>query len=291
MSFSLSNCRGGIALPICLALHLALLGSAQGAIVVDFEDIGLAPSSYLKGPAPGAQGPDGVEKVGQYMSHGVGFSNTYSYFYDPNYESWSGFAISSTTDTTTRGWGNQFSAFPGSGADLSSNYGVGYVSNWGLELSEVNDLRQLPSIYLPANMQVQSAMISNTTYAALAMKKGEFVAPPFTDGDYFKLSVFGIDANDQLLSSSVDFILADYRGGSEYILDVWETLDLTPLAGAQSLHFNLTSKVDPSNMLHPTYFAIDNLTLSAVPEPSGLVLLTGLGLGLARRRSRATRKC
>ena len=288
MSIGLSVARVCVALPLCLALHLALLGSVQADLLVDFEDITLAPNSYLKGPAPGAVGVDGVQKVGQYMSRGVGFSNTYSYFQNPTYESWDGFAISSMTDATTAGVGNQFSSFAGSGADGSSNYGIAYVNGWRPEMSGVDDLRQLPSIYLPPNMQVQSAMFSNTTYAAFSMKDGDFFADAFTEGDYFRLSVFGIGANDQVLGSSVDLMLADYRDGAKFILGGWETLDLTSLAGAQSLHFDLSSKVDPRAMQHPTYFAMDNLTLSAVPEPSGLLLLTCMGLGLAFRRSRAS---
>lgn len=296
--FALRIC---VALPLCGALYFALPRSACAAIVVDFEDFNLAPESYMKGPAPDAEIQVGVygeeEAVGRFTSQGVGFSNSYT----PAYGSWSGFAISTTTDTTTEGYGNQFSAITGSGAGDSSHYGVafGYMDAGFFDSSDVGQLRQLPSIYLPANMQAQSTMITNTTYAALSMQNGDGFGKAFggasgTDPDFFKLTVYGIGADNQVLGSSVDFMLADYQSAGsdqDYILKSWARLDLTPLAGAQSLHFNLASSdLGDWGMNTPSYFAIDNLTVSAVPEPSGLALLTCLGLGLTLRRCRANRQ-
>lgn len=299
MTIGLPVRRVCVVLSLCLILHLVQIDSSQGAIVIDFEDFTLAPKSHLNGPTPDAvtvTNPFGEpEKVGLFMSHGVGFSNSYN----PQYGSWSGFAITNETDTKTLGWpANEFSAFAGSGVGGSSNYGVAHGFNdAGFDNSDLNQLRQLPSIYLPENTQVQSAMVTNTTWAALAMEEGYGAADKFggTSGneqDYFKLTVFGIGAGNGVLSSSVEFVLADYRfddSADDYIINRWSTLDLTGLAAAHSLHFSLTSSDNHPmyGMNTPAYFAIDNLTLSAVPEPSGLVLLTCLGLGFAFRRSRA----
>jgi hypothetical protein len=63
-------------------------------------------------------------------------------------------------------------------------------------------------------------------------------------------------------------------GSNSYIIDTWQTLDLSSLAGSQSLVFGLqSSDNDPVyGMNTPAYFAVDNLVLST-PEPTGVVLL------------------
>lgn len=287
MSIGLSVVRVCLGLSLCLGMHLAPLASVHADIVmVDFEEFDLGSDGYLN-RTPGTD-PTGVEQAGLFISdQGVGFSNSYSYFSDSKYEFWSGFAISDHTDALTPGVLNQYSAILGSGADNSLNYAVAYVNNWGVDTSVADDLRRLPSIQLPQNLQANSMMVTNTTYAFMAIKKGDDGNNPawarkFGDTDYLKLTVFGIDSNNQVLS--VDFMLADYLSRDSFILEDWASLDLTPLANAQSLHFNLES----SDPFTPTYFAMDNLTLSAVPEPSGLLLLTCMGLGLAFRRSRSS---
>lgn len=304
MSIGLSVARVCVGLSLCLGMNLAPLDSVHAAIVVDFEEFVLGSDGYLNGPAPEAVRHDGdngdYEDVGQYKSQGVGFSNINGL--SKPFAYWSGFAISNHVDSQTAGWGNQYSAFPGSGDGPSSQYGVAYVSGvWEFNSSDADKLRQLPSIYIPPNMQADSMMISNTTYAALSMENGGEGAKKFggvegRDADYFKLTVFGIDSNNQVLGDSVDFMLADYRSANsedDYVLNRWKRLDLALLAGAQSLHFNLessdTSIFGGTTYLNtPSYFAIDNLKLSAVPEPSGLLLLACMGLGLAFRRARAS---
>ncbi len=59
----------------------------------------------------------------------------------------------------------------------------------------------------------------------------------------------------------VDFYLANFLGSNSYIINTWQTLDLSYLAGAESLQFGLSSADnDPTyDMNTPAYFAIDNL--------------------------------
>ena len=59
----------------------------------------------------------------------------------------------------------------------------------------------------------------------------------------------------------VDFYLANFLGSNSYIINTWQTLDLSSLAGAESLQFGLSSADnDPTyGMNTPAYFAIDNL--------------------------------
>jgi hypothetical protein len=138
-------------------------------------------------------------------------------------------------------------------------------------------------------------MVTNTTYAALSMLQGDGFAKKFggtsgDDPDWFKLTVYGTDTTGNVLSNAVSLFLADYRDASDYIVDQWTLLDLSPLADAHRLYFNLTSSdVGDYGMNTPGYFAIDNISMTTVPEPSSLALLCGAGIVGAiwthRRRS------
>ena len=75
------------------------------------------------------------------------------------------------------------------------------------------------------------------------------------------------------MGPTVDFYLANFLGGNAYIVNTWQSINLTALAGAESLVFGLiSSDNDPTyGMNTPAYFAADNLvTGSAVPEPSSV---------------------
>jgi len=276
----------------------AIGGTSRGEIVVDFEDLtpttlytGPGGGYYWKGPASNAHDePDpwgGTQRVGTFQSRGVAFVNRYNATYD----SWSGFAYSNTTDTTTAGYTNQFSAYAGSGRGPGNdNYGVAFGYLDSLNPNDADQLQKLPWIELPVGYYVQSAYVTNTTYAALSMLNGDsfakkFGGPSGNDPDWFKLSVYGTDASGTPLGNSVELYLADYRfsnNAQDYIVSEWTLLDLSPLSGARRLYFNLSSSdVGLWGMNTPGYFAIDNLTLSEVPEPSAFVLLCGAGITLA----------
>lgn len=271
-----------------LAIMLSGLTSVP-AETVDFEDehLNLDLGSYWNGPDPNGEevtGPyGGTIREGSFESGGVEFINRYN----ETFESWSGFAYSNTTDNTTAGFTNQYSAYTGSGyGSGDDNYGVafGYDDTLGSNApNDVSELEVLPYFELPDGATIESAYVTNTTYAALSMLNGDsfakqFGGPTGDDSDWFKLTVFGSDANSKPLSDTVDFYLADYRfedNSEDYIVDKWTNVDLSDLAGAERLYFNTSSSdVGDFGMNTPGYFAIDNITYQPVPEPSTLVLLT-----------------
>lgn len=237
-----------------LVVLFVTVGLSQAAIS-NFENLALAPESYW----------NGSDGSGGFTSGDAFFVNTYN----TTYGSWDGFVYSNKTDTTTPGYGNQYSAVTGGGVDGSANYGVSY--HWGSSV-----------ITFEQDSVVTGAFFTNTTYAYLAMLNGEFPATAFGQDDWFKLTITGKNA-DGVTTNAVDFYLADGTN----IVNEWTWVDLADLGVVASLEFSLSSTDnDPMwGMNTPAYFAIDNLT-TAVPEPATMALL-GLGMLVMRRKQNA----
>ena len=269
------------------------------AETVTFEDLTVPSDGYWRGPALNGVDEEIVDETygysstictGSFTSGGVQFVNRYN----KSWGSWGGFGYSNRTDTTTAGSSNQYSAFPGSGCDASRNYAIAYGYSNEVDRSNANQLQQLPYVVLPNGLNIQSISVTNTTYAALSMQNGDSFAKRFgytyqyvngvktlvssNDPDWFKLTVYGSDALGNVLSNNVEFYLADYRSSdsaSDYIINDWQELDLTSLSDAECLYFNLSSSdTGDFGMNTPGYFALDNVSYTAIPEPSAIAMLT-----------------
>jgi len=186
--------------------------------------------------------------------------------YDEEWGSFTGFAISNVTDNTTPGYGNQFSAYPGGGADNSTGYAVAYSN---------------PEIYSEfEDVRILSFKISNTTYAGLSMLNGDSFGKKFgestnasgeidgTNGeDFFRVWI--ICENETGSKDSVEFYLADYRftdNTEDYIVDTWETVDLTEVfaGGATNVSMRFESSDNGDfGMNTPAYVAIDYILWEA----------------------------
>ncbi len=266
---------------LLVLVFLLAMSPVAGAAVSTFDDLTLAAESYWNGDDDGSG-------YGTYS----GFTSGDNYF--ANYEaaayySWEGFAYSNMTDTTTAGYTNQYSAYTGGGVNNSSNYAIAYTCTmWGQSAQTYNGYTTGEYTQI-----VDGFYITNTTYAYLSMLNGDSYAKKFggvdgTDADWFLLTVYALDENYGKTGAYVEFYLADYRfadSSEDYILDEWAWVDLSGLGAVYGLEFELTSS-DNSNygMNTPAYFAMDNLTTSAVPVPAAIWLL-GFGLlGLAGMR-------
>jgi hypothetical protein len=175
---------------------IVLAASQATASIVDFEE--LTPTTSYTGPGGGAYW-NGSDASGGFTSQGIQFLNNY----DSGWDSWNGWSYSNTTDTTTKGFGNQYSAYTG-GAYSGTNYGV-YFASW----------TPTPTITAVAPGVIEGAYITNTTYAALSMRDGDTFAKKFggtsgNDPDWFLLTITGKNASGGT-TGTVDFYLADYR--------------------------------------------------------------------------------
>ena len=237
-----------------------------GSVLVDFEDLPLAPESFY----------NGFDQAGGFTSAGAHFRNTY----DSVGNSWLGWSLSNRADSQTSGFMNQYSAYAGGGYGGDGNYGVGFTH--GVTLPGVNIDPDDTRITLPAGLEPASMQVTNTTYAARSMLQGDvfakrFGGPTGNDPDYFRLRVLGHDAAGQL-AGSVEFYLADYRfsdNQNDYVVSEWQPVDLAGLRGrdVRSLSFNLeSSDTGFFGVNTPAYFALDNLLL-APPETTNPPIL------------------
>jgi hypothetical protein len=237
-----------------LASALLAMTSVQAQFTtVDFEDLTLPAVDTFY---------NGADLADQFESEGVIFGN---YFEETAWgDYWTGFSYSNMTDNTTAGFGNQFSAFPGVGANGSANYAIYYPS----------DTITFPGI----GADFGNAAFTNTTYAGISMRDGDMFAKQFgnpngadglpdgTNGeDYFYVTIYGW-AQDLNLVDSIEIYLADFRfadSNDDYILDEWTNFDLSALNGSKYLTFGFTSSdMGTFGINTPQYFALDNLEYS-----------------------------
>jgi len=254
------------------------------ATVATFDDLSLAAESYW----------NGSDSSGGFQSGDAYFHNTFT-DWGGGATSWDGWAFSNITDNTTSGYGNQYSAYAGGGANGSSNYGVSYIAlDWMGSYDPIPT--RMDFVGTARGYPVQGAYFTNTTYAALAMLNGEIPSKQFggvtgDDPDWFKLIITGI-GSDATPTGAVEFYLADYRfadNRQDYLVNDWVWVDLSSLGEVTGLEFSVASSdVGDFGINTPTYFAMDYLTY--VPEPMS-VLLLGLGGLVISSKKLKVKKC
>ena len=220
---------------------------------MNFSDLSLTGPGTSSGPTGSYW--NGSNGSGGFTSRGAFFNNSY----DSEYGAWSGWSYSNVNDTTDSGYTNQYAAYTGTAVGGSGIYAVGYGS------STFPAGGVLPAITIPAGMQVQSAMFTNTTYAALSMRTGDQFAAPFGPSDWFLLTITGLSASGGTLGS-VGFYLA--QNGS--IVNTWQSVNLSSLSLARTLDFDLNSSDSGLYGINtPAYFAMDDLVLTPTGAATG----------------------
>lgn len=240
--------------------------------------------------------------AGANLSNNYAFTPAAASWSGQDSDSWDGFAISQANDTTTAGYGNQYSVCTGSGYNGSSTFAVGFYSAW----NSTEDLSNCNIDLTGADVNgvdLKGFFVTNTTYAYQSMALGDSFSKQFSqaDGDWLKLVIRGFDAEGDVVQTK-DFYLAGFGSTNDSevyewrILDDWQWVDLDGWNDIALLDFTLDSSDKGDWGLNtPTYFAMDNLTWGTdayippvdpgadvkIPEPSSWALfLLGLG-GLA----------
>ncbi len=221
-------------------------------LVSDFEDLTLDPESYW----------NGSDGSGSFSTGPARFHNDFNM----DYFSWSGWAHSNTSDVTTPGFLNQYSAVTGAG--FASGEGSGRI--YGISSMYGPVVIDFPEkAYAP-----EGFFVTNSTYAALSMEQGDWVAKKFggadgLDPDYFKLMVWGF--HNSAPTDTINYYLADFRLAEpekDYMIKTWQWVDLSSFGKVDSLMFGLESSDNSEwGMNTPAYFCMDNLILNPDAAP------------------------
>ena len=218
------------AILLCIAISI-------NAQTIDFEDFPLDSTGVYKG----------VPDTNSFSSQFATFENTFTDSY------WSGFAVSSLTDTETPGFTNDLSVYDSGGAS-GSNFVVGYAFGT-LTMSFTKELN------------IGEISLNNGTFAALSMQNGDEIGKKFggesgDDPDYFLMKIAGVNEVGDT-TGIVDFYLADFRfedNTQDYIVQDWTAVDLSSLGAVSQLKFALeSSDVGEFGMNTPAYFCLDDI--------------------------------
>ena len=216
---------------VFLFLVFFITAGAVNAQTADFENLTLDQESYWNG----SDGSGGFE------SGGAKFINNYY----SDYLYWDGFAYSNVTDTITEGLDAQYNAITGSGVLGSKTYTVAWENIF---------LGNVPTISLNNEQIVSGAYFTNNNFAYYSMTNGDDSAKKFTDDDWFKLIITGIDS-EGVETGTVEFMLADGTN----IVNTWTWVDLSGLGIVKKLTFDLSSTDSGDfGMNTPAYFCMDN---------------------------------
>ncbi|MEM6473351.1 MAG: DUF4465 domain-containing protein [Planctomycetota bacterium] len=261
----------------CAWIFAHVATTAEAETVVHFDDLSGYTNFGSNGNYFDGHGSDASS--GSWTTQGVTFNTNQ---FGP------GWSYSNVNDATTAGFTNQFAAITGTDVSGSGNYVIGNSFTPGGAFLNLS----LPT-------QVNSVFVTNATFAALSMRDGDSFAKMFggvtgDDPDFFRVTFTGHSETDRGgdITGTQEFFLADYRfadNSLDYIVDDWESVDLTALGTVRSISIGLDSTDNGMfGMNTPAYVAIDNLSFTAIPEPTTFAFLAFAGAWTAssRRRNR-----
>jgi hypothetical protein len=215
-----------------------------------------------------------------YESHGAEFNRTWNSEFNCCPGGW---AVSNQRDQTTPGVASSYAAF------VASTEGGGWNSSQFAVAN--NQHRGEARIEFAQPSRINGMYVTNVTYTYRAVVDGNdgagFVKGPFAEGDWLRLDAVGLDEQGSETGRSTIY-LADYRDGQSLALDEWTWFDLAPLGErVAAIEFEMSSTdTGPFGMNTPAYFAVDDLTFHAVPEPASAAGAVGAALTLIALRMR-----
>ena len=211
-------------------------------VVADLENLELADESHMS--VSTEDDDDRTEFTSGDFEFATGCMHDWDYWY------WFGYA--NQTSNTYASLDDQWKNVVGGGYDGSKNYGVAYAAafNGPCYVTVENHAggAVVPGFY-----------ITNSAYAYNSLTGGDSFAKKFGKGDWFKLTITGYDANNEVTATK-DYYLADLRDPSKaYIINDWRYVDLSGLGKVSKLGFELSSTDNGEwGMNTPAYFCFDN---------------------------------
>ena len=168
-----------------------------------------------------------------------------------DWDYWYFFGYANRTKTSYETLDDQWNNVVGGGYDGSANYGVAFAAAFNGPCY-VTPLSDEPVV-------VPGFYITNSSYAYSSLTGGDPYAKKFGLGDWFKLTITGYDADDEVTGTK-DYYLADLRDAEKaYIINDWRYVDLSGLGKVSKLSFELSSTDNGDwGMNTPAYFCFDN---------------------------------
>jgi hypothetical protein len=225
--------------------------------VADFENFEMAPEGHI---SISTEEDDDRESI---QSGSFDFASGCM----SEYQSWYWFGYSNRTSTKYETLDDQWNNVVGGGHNGSQNFGVAYAASFYgpcfATLTGNSEGFEVPGFY-----------ITNSAYAYQSMTSGDDYAKKFGEGDWFKLTVKGYNAQNEE-TGTVDFYLADLRNpDSAYIVNSWRYVDLSTLGTVKKLGFELSSSDNGAwGMNTPAYFCFDDMGAEAPEQEEPLQLL------------------
>ena len=184
---------------------------------------------------------------------------------------WYWFGYANRAETKYETLDDQWNNVVGGGYDGSATYGVAFAAefNGPCYATLLTEPQVVPGFY-----------ITNSSYAYDSMKNGDGSAKKFGKGDWFKLTITGYDADDEVTGTK-DYYLADLRDeATAYIINDWRYVDLSGLGAVAKLGFALSSTDNGAyGMNTPAYFCFDNFGAEGTEElpESNVVFVSSVG--------------
>lgn len=217
---------------------------------ITFEDVDLQGKTYYDG------------------SDGAGLIATAEKFSFMNYNPggyWYGFGVSATrSDIYTGNYkdDSQFNSVVAGGMQ-SEKFAVCYYNEY-----QANNSDEYPEIYAEDNIKPEYAYITNTAYTVKSMTEGDTFSKKFDETDWLKLTIIGLDKDDNETGEPVEFYLA--KDGN--IVTEWTKVDLTSLGVCSHIRFTMDSSDKSYGYMNtPAYFALDNMKAAITDEPTTAV--------------------
>lgn len=206
--------------------------------IVDFEEFKLSKDTFW----------NGSDGSGSFTFGNKVFYNNYY----PDWNTYSGFAISNVIDDFNYNELTKYSSYPSGGSNESKNYLVAHQFE-KITITYKDTIRGEEPVYV---------MLANTTYTALAIKYGYGYTKKYggftgNDPDWLKVSIYGYPTWGGV-TGPIEFYLADFRfddNSKDYISKSWQYVNLSGLGRVKRIEFQISS----SDIATPLYFCLDEI--------------------------------
>ena len=220
------------------SVYVYVNGLHGEAMVATFEEEPLSSEEPYSQKAP-------------FGSGSFAFSNSYN----AEWNSWSGFALAASADTTYTGnyQTQQYNNVVGGGQEQegkSKQYVVAYCPGDNPQWGSYNPVvTVMPGSDRKA--QLEGVYLTNTAWVKSFATQGDknYGRPAFKEGSFFIVTITADNGK------KVEVPLIDYRNKKREVVNDWKWVDLSSLGEVKTLKFSIQS----SDSYAPSYFAMDNL--------------------------------